>query len=432
MELKTPYFKKHLKWLTIIGIDIIPVKDVWYKYLYKLWSFFIVGFVIIYTLLEVIDILNTSDFNSMTFGLCYCATHLLGLAKIVIMIVKKQKIRDMLRELESGEFVPNIDRGGEEEIRLINIAVARCARHADIFNWIVYFIVSIRCLYAVFDTGYDEELFDEHLNTTTSVHTRILPYRIWLPIETTKSPIFEIIFFLQAFTLTLYGYYIGVMDSMVYGMMFHMNTQFLILKQVMGNIISIATSLVEKNNEVKVTRNGVISLPPGYEKIDLLAEPVQEKVKEIVHNCAKHHVHILEFCDKLENEFSYLMLSQFLFSLYTLCFQLYQLSLMGNILSFDFISMCFYLTLLMYQLFCYCFYGNEIMVQSEKFSEVLYNSDWLVLNNSTKKSLLLMMMRAQRPIKFTAGKFALLSLQTFMAIVRGSASYFMVLRQMSG
>lgn len=115
---------------------------------------------------------------------------------------------------------------------------------------------------------------------------------------------------------------------MVYGMMFHMNTQYLILKRVLGNIVSIATRLV-KNNEIKVTRNGVISLPPGYEKIDLLADPVQEKVKEIVHNCAKHHVHILEFCDKLEKEFSYLMLSQFLFSLYTLCFQLYQLSLVS-------------------------------------------------------------------------------------------------------
>lgn len=89
---------------------------------------------------------------------------------------------------------------------------------------------------------------------------------------------------------------------------------------------------------------------------------------------------------------------------------------MGNVFSFDFISMCFYLTLLMYQLFCYCWYGNEIMAQSAKFSEELYNSDWLLLNNPTKKSLLLMMMRAQRPVMFTAGKFALLSLQTFMAV----------------
>ncbi|XP_018564808.2 odorant receptor Or1-like [Anoplophora glabripennis] len=434
MELKTPYFKKHLKWLLVLGVDIIPVKNVWYKYFYKLWSLFIIGFVVLYTLLEVIDILNTSDFNSMTFGLCYSATHLLGLAKIIILIVKKKKVREMLNELESGDFLPKIERGGEEEIRLINIAVTRCARHAEIFNLIVYSIVSIRCLYALFDTGYNDELFDEQLNTTTPIHTRILPYRIWLPIETTKSPIFEIVFFFQAFTLTLYGYYIGMMDSMVYGMMIHMNTQYLILKRVLERYVSIATNMVSKNlldKGVKDIRNGVISLPVGYERIDFLSEPVQEKVREIVHNCAKHHVHILEFCEKVEKEFSYLMLSQFLFSLYTLCFQLYQLSLMANVLSFDFISMCCYLTLLMYQLFCYCFYGNEIMVQSEKFSEALYNSDWLVLDNSTKKSLLLMMMRAQRPIRFTAGKFALLSLQTFMAIVRGSASYFMVLRQMN-
>nr|QNH68030.1 odorant receptor 3 [Apriona germarii] len=387
-----------------------------------------------YTLLEVIDILNTSDFNSMTFGLCYCATHLLGVAKIIILIVKKKKIREMLDKLETGLFLPNTDRGGEEEFRLINAAVTRCAKHAEIFNLIVYFIVSIRCLYALFDVGYSEELFDERLNTTVLVHQRTLPYRIWLPLDTTKSPTFEIVFFLQPVTLTLYGYYIGLMDSMVYGMMIHMNTQYLILKRVLDRYVFIATNLVSKTMPGKGTQsngNGVISLPPGCERIDLLDEHVQEKVEEIVHYCAKHHVQILEFCEEVEIEFSYLMLSQFLFSLYTLCFQLYQLSLMGNVFSFDFISMCFYLTLLMYQLFCYCWYGNEIMVQSAKFSEELYNSDWLVLNISTKKSLLLMMMRAQRPVKFTAGKFVLLSLQTFMAIVRGSASYFMVLRQMS-
>lgn len=79
MELKTPYFKKHLKWLTVLGVDIIPIKNVWYQHFYKLWSFVIVGFVMAYTVLEVIDILNTSDFNSMTFGLCYSATHLLGM-----------------------------------------------------------------------------------------------------------------------------------------------------------------------------------------------------------------------------------------------------------------------------------------------------------------------------------------------------------------
>lgn len=196
----------------------------------------------------------------------------------------------------------------------------------------MYFIVSIRCLYALFDTGYSEELFDERLNTTILVHKRTLPYRIWLPLDTTRSPTFEIVFFLQPVTLTLYGYYIGLMDSMVYGMMIHMNTQYLILKRVLDRYVFIATNLVSKSLQGKGTQSngdGVISLPPGYERIDLLNEDVQEKVEEIVHHCAKHHVQILEFCEEVEIEFSYLMLSQFLFSLYTLCFQLYQLSLVS-------------------------------------------------------------------------------------------------------
>lgn len=193
--------------------------------------------------------------------------------------------------------------------------------------------MSIRCLYALFDTGYNEEVFDENLNATVLVHKRTLPYRIWLPLDTTRSPTFEIVFFLQPVTLTLYGYYIGLMDSMVYGMMIHMNTQFLILKSVLERYVSIATALVSKTFQgrgIENNRNGVISLPPGYERIDILDERILEKIKEIVHTCARHHVKILEFCDEVEIEFSYLMLSQFLFSLYTLCFQLYQLSLVSK------------------------------------------------------------------------------------------------------
>ncbi|KAJ8919560.1 hypothetical protein NQ315_002182, partial [Exocentrus adspersus] len=419
MELKTPYFKKHLKWLTVLGIDIYPVNVFLFKFLYKLYAIFVVGFVITYALLEIIDIVNTSDFNSMTFGLCYCATHLIGIAKIIIFLMKKKKIREMLDKLESSHFLPSIERGGEEEFRLINSAVAKCARHAEIFNLIVYSIVSIRCLYALFSTEENDEVFDAKLNTTIPIHRRTLPYRLWLPFETSKSPIFEIVFFIQPFTLTLYGYYIGYIDSIVYGMMIHMNTQYMILKRILDRYVLIAKDLVAKHVQEEwkgKSGNGVASLPAGYDKLNLLIQPLQEKIQDIVHYCVKHHIHIIDFCGEVEVEFSYLMLLQFLFSLYTLCFQLYQLSLLANALSFEFISMCCYLTLLMYQLFCYCWYGNEIMVTSGRFSQDLYNSEWLVVNDSIRKSLLLVMMRAQRPIQFTAGKFALLSLQTFMSV----------------
>lgn len=37
----------------------------------------------------------------------------------------------MLYKLESGLFLPNIGRGGEEEFRLINSAVTRCEKHVN-------------------------------------------------------------------------------------------------------------------------------------------------------------------------------------------------------------------------------------------------------------------------------------------------------------
>nr|UTN00904.1 odorant receptor [Semanotus bifasciatus] len=434
LKVEPEYFKKHLKWLTGLGIDLKPVKDVWYEKIYKVYSVTLLSYVYLYSVLEMIDIVQTSDFDSITFGLSYAVTHILGSAKIAILIVKKKTFRQMLRQLEKGYFVPNMERGGEEEFRLINAAIRRSNLHADVFKTSVYFIIGIRCLYAIFDDGtcvpHTEEIVG---NDTACTLIRTLPYKAWFPVDLNKSPAYEIMFVVQASCLILYGLYICFLDSIAYGMMHHMSNQYLILRNILNRYVSIAKSIVLRENPNADTEDNYlkdVKLPEGIEIEPKLTAEVHEVIQRIVHYCARYHLEILNYCGRIENEFRYLMLVQFLSSLYILCLQLFQLSLVSNYLSFDSISMCLYLILMMYQLFCYCWYGNEILVQSSDFSTDIYNTDWLLTNSNTRKSLLLMMMRVQRPTMFTAGKFALLSLPTYMSIVRGSGSYFMVLRQM--
>ncbi|KAJ8946505.1 hypothetical protein NQ318_004640, partial [Aromia moschata] len=416
-NVKLRYFKKHLKWLKILGIDIEPVENVWYARIYRAYAVTLLSYLYLYSFLELIDIIQSPDFNSMTFGLSYFVTHIIGGAKITILALKKTRFRQMFLKLESGFFAPNMERGGDEEFRLVKAAVRRTNIHADLFNTFVWLIIGIRVLYAVFDKGAVATYYDKGLNITVSRQIRTLPYKAWSPVDLNESPAYEIMFAIQTSCLLLYGFYIGFLDSIVYGMMIHMNTQYLLLRHLLSRYVSIAKKIALNNREnVQDELSESIKLPEGIEKTIILGGPLQKIIKRIVHYSAEYHIEILKYCDQIESEFSYLMLLQFLCSLYILCFQLYQLSLVTNYLSFDSISMCLYLFLMSYQLICYCWYGNEVVVQSSEFSSYLNNTEWLSFNDSTRKSLLLMMMRSQRPTIFTAGKFAILSMETYITV----------------
>lgn len=78
--------------------------------------------------------------------------------------------------------------------------------------------------------------------------------------------------------------------------------------------------------------------------------------------------------------------------------------------------MSMYLVLMLFQLLCYCWHGNEVQIVSGEVSSYVFNINWIIMKESIKKSLILIMMRSQRPCYFTAGKFSLLSLQTFMTV----------------
>lgn len=69
-----------------------------------------------------------------------------------------------------------------------------------------------------------------------------------------------------------------------------------------------------------------------------------------------------------------------------------------------------------FQLLCYCWNGNDVIEQSGALSTTVFESNWIIIDEPTKKLLLLMMMRAQRPTQFTAAGFAILSFVTFMSV----------------
>ncbi|XP_034938382.1 uncharacterized protein [Chelonus insularis] len=81
-------------------------------------------------------------------------------------------------------------------------------------------------------------------------------------------------------------------------------------------------------------------------------------------------------------------------------------------------------------IFIFCFFSQRLMNTSANIQQCICNGSWYKCTPRTQKLLTLVTLRSQLPCKLTAGKVAVLSMETFTVIVKTSASYFTVLMSM--
>ncbi|XP_069682447.1 odorant receptor 10-like [Periplaneta americana] len=137
------------------------------------------------------------------------------------------------------------------------------------------------------------------------------------------------------------------------------------------------------------------------------------------------------FIMELEDVFNPMMLAQFLSSSGTLCLIIFQITVMEDA-GFGMATFVQFLAISIMQLLLFCWYGNELTFQCESVVRAAYESSWYEASISFKSSLCMMIMRAMKPFRLTGGKLYVMSLDTFVAIMKASFSYFTMLNQLNG
>ncbi|XP_025262490.1 odorant receptor 4-like [Camponotus floridanus] len=79
-------------------------------------------------------------------------------------------------------------------------------------------------------------------------------------------------------------------------------------------------------------------------------------------------------------------------------------------------------------LFTVCWLGQQIIDHSDHVYTAIYRGEWYESSSKSKKLLNMIMLRSISPCTLTVGKIMVLSLPSFSAVVRASASYFTVLQ----
>ncbi|XP_056644738.1 uncharacterized protein LOC130450387 [Diorhabda sublineata] len=99
------------------------------------------------------------------------------------------------------------------------------------------------------------------------------------------------------------------------------------------------------------------------------------------------------------------------------------------VISVRFFSMVLYQYCMLLEIFPICYFGNEVIVESDRLTNSAYHSDWTNYSFQVRKNLIFFMTRSQRLLKLYAGGFFTMSLDTFIKILKSSWSFVAVLIQ---
>ncbi|XP_030020708.1 odorant receptor 4 [Manduca sexta] len=145
-----------------------------------------------------------------------------------------------------------------------------------------------------------------------------------------------------------------------------------------------------------------------------------------IKDCHHHHVEIVKFSMVLNSLLSPVMFLYVIICSLMICASAIQLTAEGTS-NMQRIWISEYLMALIAQLFIYCWHSNEVLHMSSKVDEGVYASHWSAQNVRVRRSVVLLGGQLRRPIVFTAGPFTKLTISTFVAILKGSYSYYTLL-----
>ncbi|XP_062525493.1 olfactory receptor 45 isoform X2 [Bombyx mori] len=140
----------------------------------------------------------------------------------------------------------------------------------------------------------------------------------------------------------------------------------------------------------------------------IVAKRVRENVIE--------HQAVLECINDIQDCFSSAMLVHIAISTMIICATAYQLAVEKSLDLTQRMTMASFLGGMSTEIFLFCYQGGHLSIDSMEVATAVYSCPWYTFPTSLKRSLLVIMIRAQQPALLTAGGFAPLLLDTFVSV----------------
>ncbi|XP_048504948.1 uncharacterized protein LOC105685947 [Athalia rosae] len=329
-----------------------------------------------------------------------------GLIRNVILYRSRGKVRAMIASFESLWKIQDV-----EERRLIATYVKNAKN-------LTYFFLS-QCIVTIIFYAISP-LFVKSEDVDVNA-TRLLPYAFFLEVH--RSPYYEITYFLQVSSMLNVGFTcVGVdMIAPIFIM-----TACGHLRVIRGRLERIGRSTTV--GKTATTREDILRYLGNNPRrngggSDRFLEPAPTSGLK---NCLDYHMTILSICEEIERLTNVIFLTQLVGSTYILSTVGFKLS--GN--DQDKYKYSTQIIIGLVQLFICNWPSDTLSLESEAIARAVYSLPWYQWSNGMKRSVNITIMRAQKPVRLTAGKFIYLSLETFASMTSTAVSFFTMLRSL--
>ncbi|XP_045762471.1 odorant receptor 4-like [Maniola jurtina] len=165
-------------------------------------------------------------------------------------------------------------------------------------------------------------------------------------------------------------------------------------------------------------------------QLENVVSPSPEETRKNMRKCVQKHQELIELVNLLEILYSKSTLFNIISGSILLCFDGFTIMVVqktGTMLKF-----ASFLLMSLTQVFLLCCFGDLLMSSSVQISEAVYSCRWYDAEPAIRSSVLIILIRSQKPCKVTACNFADLNLSAFTTILSRSYSCFALLKTMYG
>ncbi|XP_075983200.1 uncharacterized protein LOC142981288 [Anticarsia gemmatalis] len=367
--------------MTYLGVWV-PAKDE--SIFRKIYRGFMMTLQYLFLIFQIIYIFQVwGDLDAVSQASYLLFTQACLCLKVTVFQINMDMLRELLRLMDEDIMKP---KNGTHE-KILKLQANRIKR------LLLAFMISSQITCGMWAL---KPLFDDA--------EKKFPFDMWMPVNPEKVVQYYIGYAFQLVTICISAYmYFGV-DSVAFSAVIFGCAQIDIIKEKIMGI----TPVVGKR---------------GREAVEALSENYKTLV-----DCLKHHQAVITFTELVENAYHSYLLFQLTGSVGIICMSALRI-LVLDWRSVQFFSILTYLSVMISQLFVCCWCGHELTAISEDLHTVFYKCIWYEQDVKFKRDLCFAMMRMSRPLVLRAGRYILLSRQTFVAILRMSYSYFAVLNQ---
>ncbi|XP_060526300.1 odorant receptor 2a-like isoform X2 [Cylas formicarius] len=320
-------------------------------------------------------------------------THVVGLLKLSILILKRKQIELIQRKLQNREFYYKTLGNFQPGSKMRRESFVGISAHIS-----TYLIVR-------------KNAVDDQFIANVTCES-LLPYYYYYPFDmSTVTGCYYSLTYMDI-CLDIFAWYIATSDMLFVGSLHLLKTQLDILGEAIINIRRRCLDALGMRTSFEIFKD---EWHPDLENT---------MYNELTH-CTKHLMTLLDVRNDVEEIFTFVTLAQTIASLLIFASCLY-VAARVPMTSPNFFSQLEYFCAVLIQFSIYCWFGNQITRASESITSALYSANWFGSSRRFKKSMVLTMTRMQRPLYLSIGKFTPLALSTLLGVVRGSFSYFTV------